>query len=82
MGTDFPGIFERTAKVAQDNLVKALRISGSEVCIAAANMIEDLVKEIERKNEVIALAQKKLSDVEYDRDLLLEELTESGEWND
>ena len=82
MGTDFPGIFERTAKVTQDNLVKALRISGSDVCIAAANMIEDLVKEIERKNEVIALAQNKLSDVEYDRDLLLEELTESGEWND
>lgn len=45
-------------------------------------LVGELRKELEWKDMVIALAQKKQAAAEYERDLLREELTEADEWND
>jgi len=45
-------------------------------------LVGELRKELEWKDMVIALAQKKQAEAEYERDLLREELTEADEWSD
>lgn len=85
---------ESEAGIAAANMIENLTMENRALRYAARSskrtenvpylraLVGELRKELEWKDMVIALAQKKQAAAEYERDLLREELTEADEWND